>query len=92
MHNTLKLMASGLLAAVLLTACGGGGGGGEGGGDPTPPPVVVLDVVPDEARLSAEAFTAWARSLQPSETAEPLGMGGLEAAPASDTLEPSSLD
>jgi hypothetical protein len=84
MHTPLKLMACGLLIGTLLTACGGGEG------DAVPPPAAT--VVPDEASASPEAFTAWAKTQQPSETAEPLGMGSLVSAPASDTIEPSSLD
>ncbi|HET7793751.1 MAG TPA: hypothetical protein VFL64_10245 [Rhizobacter sp.] len=86
MHNTsLKLLASALLTSALLTACGGGGGG-----DAVPPPVAP-DVVPAEASASPEAFTAWAKSQPPSETSEPLGMGGLVTAPTSDTTDAASL-
>ena len=87
MHTTLKLMACALVMGALLTACGGGGGGG----DPTPP-AADPTVVPDEASASPEAFTAWARSLQPSETAEPLSMGNLVTPPSSETIDSASLN
>ena len=96
MHTRLQLKAACavLFASLLLTACGGGGGGYDGGEDPAPPavPPVSPEVVPGEATASPEAFTAWARSLQPSDTTDPLGMGGLVTAPTSETLEAASLN
>ncbi|MGY4827426.1 hypothetical protein ACVNIS_02465 [Sphaerotilaceae bacterium SBD11-9] len=88
MHFPFKPAASALplLTGLLLTACGGGGG------TDVVPPSPASDVVPAEASASPDAFTAWARSLQPSETSEPLGMGGLVTAPTSDTTDAASLD
>lgn len=83
MHTLIKLITSGLLTALLLTACGGGGGSAEA--PPAPD-------VPDEARASPEGYTHWAKSLQPSDSGEPLNMDRLDTAPGSETAEPASLD
>ena len=80
---TLKLVACGLLMGTLLVACGGGD-------DATPAPTEVT-AVPDEAIGSPEAFTEWAKSINASESSEPLGMGNLDTAPSSETAEPVSL-
>jgi len=83
MRTKLQLMAGSLLTALLLTACGGGGGNGE--------PVAAPDV-PDEALASSESYTEWAKSLRPSDSADPLNMDRLVTAPSSETAEPASLD
>ena len=83
MHTTFKLMASSLMTALLLTACGGGGGNGDTAATPD---------VPDEALASSESYTEWAKSLRPSDSADPLNMDRLVTAPSSETAEPASLD
>jgi hypothetical protein len=82
MRTHLKLMAGSLLTALLLTACGGGGKG----------EAPVAPDVPDEALASSEGYTEWAKSLRPSDSADPLNMDRLETAPSSETAEPASLD
>lgn len=72
-----------LATGALLGACGGGGG------DDSPPP---LTEVPDTALTSAAAYTEFARSLAPLDTAEPLSLGRLDMAPTSETDEPVPLD
>ncbi|MEO8152880.1 MAG: hypothetical protein ABI605_07415 [Rhizobacter sp.] len=83
MHTRIKLVACGLLASVLLAACGGSSDG---------PVAVVTPDVPDEALASSEGYTEWAKSLKPSDSAEPLSMERLATAPSSETAEPVSLD
>ena len=83
MHTAFKLMATSLLTALLLTACGGGGGNGD---------TAVTPDVPDEALASSEGYTEWAKSLRPSDSADPLNMDRLVTAPSSETAEPASLD
>lgn len=83
MRTKLQLMVGSLLTALLLTACGGGGGTGETAAAPD---------VPDEALASSEGYTEWAKSLRPSDSADPLNMDRLVTAPSSETAEPASLD
>lgn len=83
MNNRIKLMGCGLLAALLLAACGGGG---DGEVQPAAPDV------PDEALVSSESFTGWAKNLRASDSVEPLNMERLVNAPSSETAEPLSLD
>jgi len=80
MHTNFKLTAGCLLTALLLTACGGNG------------ETAAAPDVPDEALASSEGYTEWAKSLRPSDSADPLNMDRLEAAPSSETAEPVSLD
>ncbi len=80
MHTTFKLMASSLMTALLLTACGGNGD------------TAATPDVPDEALASSESYTEWAKSLRPSDSADPLNMDRLVTAPSSETAEPASLD
>jgi len=84
MHKQIKPMGCALLAALLLVACGGGGSDGEL--QPAAPDV------PDEALVSSESFTEWAKGLRASDSVEPLNMERLVSAPSSETAEPVSLD
>ena len=72
-----------LLAGLLLSACGGSGDGGNVGGplgaasgSPEASAPVAADnagpSVPAEASSSKEAMVAWAKSLRPSDTEEPM--------------------
>jgi hypothetical protein len=83
MQTPIKWMAVGALATLLLAACGGGGGADAQAPAPD---------VPDEALVSSESYTEWAKSLRPSDSGEPLNMDRLATAPSSETAEPVSLD
>lgn len=72
-------------AAVLLAACG------DNPADaPEPPPPAVTEV-PASALASPTAYSQYAASLQPSETATPLGMSLVTTAPTSETEAPLSF-
>ena len=69
---------------ALLAACGG-----SSGSEPMPSPVDGNEV-PAAAYANTEAFIAYARSLAPSDTAEPLDVSKV-VAPTSETEEPRDI-
>lgn len=69
-------------AALLLAACGDN----PADAPETPPPPVTE--VPASATVSATAYTQYAASLQPSETASPLGVNLVATPPTSETEAP----
>ena len=77
------------LSVVLATAALGGCGGDGGSPQPEVPPQAD-NQVPASALVSAEAYTRYAASLAPSETAEPLDVSAVSA-PTSETSEPLPL-
>ena len=83
MRTSFQLMAASLVTALMLSACGGGSGNSDTAATPD---------VPDEALVSSEGYTEWAKSLRPSDSADPLNMDRLVTAPSSETAEPVSLD
>ena len=82
----MKLVTlSAALASAVLAACGGGGGSSE---PEVPPPAD--NQVPASALVSADAYTRYAASLAPSETAEPVDVSAV-IPPTSETREPLPL-
>lgn len=82
--NTVLLAAA---AALVLAACGDNPGNAPE--TPTPPPPVTE--VPASALASPAAYAQFAASLPASETASPLDMSRVTAAPTSETAAPVSL-
>jgi hypothetical protein len=72
-------------AALLLAACGGGSDHA-----PEAPPPEATEV-PASATVSATAYTQYAASLRPSETANPLGVSLVTTPPTSETEAPMSF-
>jgi len=78
------VMLSAALATAVLAGCGGGGSS-----EPEVPPQAD-NQVQASALVSAEAYTRYAASLAPSETAEPVDVSGVTP-PTSETSEPLPL-
>jgi hypothetical protein len=90
-HAPRRFLATGALLAslgALLAGCGGGSGYAPTA--PAPPPPVASHDIPASALTSIQALVQFARSLMPSETAEPLRLNDV-VLPVSDTAEPVEL-
>lgn len=85
--TTLAASGMSLLAALFLTACGGGGGGMP----PAPPPPPAADELPLSATANVDSWEAYAVSLAPSETAQPLKLDLVTSVPTSETASPVAL-
>ena len=77
-----KLLLSMIVISGGLSACFGGSDEAQ-----TPMPPVVETEVPASASASPEAYSRYAGSVAPSETAEPLGVDAV-VPPVSETAEP----
>ena len=79
------------LLTAAVVAVGGSACGGDGSSTPDPmTPPEATNQVPASALVSTEAFTRYAASLAPSETAEPLDVSAV-VPPVSETEEPRTL-
>ena len=83
-------MKTSLLAALSLVSMIAACGGSSDPGPETPPPPVASNEVPASATASTEAYTRYAASLLPSETAEPLDVSKV-VAPTSESEEPREI-
>ena len=80
-----------LVAALFLAACGGGGDGGMSAPPPPPPPPPAPNELPLSAAASVASWVAYAVSLAPTETAEPLMLDLITSVPTSETDEPIAV-
>ena len=81
------LKRSAIVAGLLLSlaACGGGSN------SPEPVPPAAANEVPASATASVAAYSAYAGSMLPDESAAPLGMAKVTA-PTSETDEPIEVN
>jgi hypothetical protein len=77
-------MCVALVTSLVLVACG------DNPADAVPEPVVSSNEVPSSAMASTQAYTAFAGSLQNSDTGQPLGLQNT-LPPTSETEAPQNF-